>query len=209
MIDEFETVTNNGTLKNRITLTQTMLLEILRNVEIYSNNRNISVRVYHDSLRGYSEIFKEVEEVFFKEEPPIVYNNNDVIWLSRFPHIKSITVRNSIEEPCIQAADLMCGFTSKYFYLVSQMSHLKKIEKELLKSLVTVHDLYIKEKATVWNWYAPYNFERKFILSLNPKAKMQAKVYHMIIKRDFDMAIKNNRRWNLQQNDFFDFHKGK
>ncbi|WP_324655734.1 DUF3800 domain-containing protein [Bacillus cereus] len=191
MINEFQTVTSNGTLKNRITLTVTMLLEILRNVEIYSNNRNISVRVSHDSLRGYAGLFKEVEDIYFREESPFVYNNNGVKWLSNFPHIKSITVKDSVDEPCIQASDLMCGFASDYFHLISQMRDLEKTEKELLKSLIMERDFYIEENVILWNWYAPYDFKRKFIVSLNSEAKIQAEDYHMIIERDFEMAIKN------------------
>ncbi|PFZ06476.1 hypothetical protein COL60_21020 [Bacillus pseudomycoides] len=53
-------------------------------------------------------------------------------------------------------------------------------------------DFYIEENVILWNWYAPYDFKRKFIVSLNPEAKIQAEDYHMIIERDFEMAIKNN-----------------
>ncbi|MDZ3954837.1 DUF3800 domain-containing protein [Bacillus thuringiensis] len=192
MINEFQTVTTNGNLKNRITLTVTMLLEILRNIEIYSNNRNISVRVSHDSLRGYEGLFQEVADIYFREESPFIYKNNGVKWLSNFPHIKSIAVKNSVDEPCIQASDLICGFASNCFNLISQMNDLEKLEKGLLKSLVIERDFYVEENVILWNWYAPYDFKRKFISSMNPEVEIQVADYHMIIERDFEMAIKNN-----------------
>lgn len=192
MIDEFETVTQNGQVKNRISLTQTMLLEILRNVELFSNGRNISVKVSHDRLRGYAEVFKEIEDIFLQEEEPFIYKNEGIVWLSRFPHINSIIEQDSKAVPCIQVSDLLCGFISKSFQSISGMKNLNKIEKGLLFSLVNIREVFIKESVLVWNWYAPYNLERKFILSLNPKAKVALTDYNAIIQRDFPRAIASN-----------------
>lgn len=189
MIDEFEIVTDSGKMKNRITLTQTVLLEMIKNVEIISNNRGVKVNIIHDKLRGYSEVFKEIEANFFKEEQPYIYQNKDKIWLSRFPHVKTIIEDDSKNVPAIQGADMLCGFISKSFQTINSMGNLNKIEKGILKKLVVLRDEFINEMALIWNWYAPYNFERKFILSNNPKAKVYVSDYNNIIQSEFINAV--------------------
>ncbi|NNU96414.1 DUF3800 domain-containing protein [Anoxybacillus sp. EFIL] len=190
MIDEFETVTDTGRMKNRIALTQTMLLEMLRNIEILLNNRGATVKIIHDKLRGYSTIFNEIQAIFFRKEQPFVYKNEYKIWLSNFPHIDSIEEINSKSSPCIQASDMLCGFIAKAFQAMNSMKSLNKVEKEIIKKLVCIHDEFVKEKVKVWNWYAPYNFDRKFIMSINPNSKVYVTDYHKIIEDDFPNAIK-------------------
>lgn len=189
MIDEFETVTDTGKMKNRITLTQTMLLEMIKNIEIISNNRDFKVNIIHDKLRGYSEVFNEIEAIFFKEEQPYIYQNADKIWLSRFPHIQSIIEKDSKNVPVIQAADMLCGFISKSFQTMNSMKNLNKLEKDILRKLVILREEFFSESVFLWNWYTPYNFERKFILSNNPKAKVYVTDHNKIIQDDFVNAI--------------------
>jgi hypothetical protein len=191
MINEFETVTHNGTRKNRITLTGTMLLELFKNIQFLCFGRDLYVDVYHDELRGYDDFFKELENTFLKSKKPVLLGTLEKPWLSNYPNIKSLNMVNSkIDEINAQASDLLCGFISNTFKLIENGVALDGDSKEIIKTLVVLHDVFLQDDVLVWNWYASYQFEEKFFSALNPDAKINRDHYRTVIENEFCKALK-------------------
>lgn len=189
MIKEFETITDGGKMKNRITLTPSTLIEMLKNVEMISNTFKFKVNVVHDRLRGYSEVFDEIENIFFTEEDPFIYSNSDKIWLSNFPHIKSIIEQDSKNIPLIQASDLLCGFISKIFKKMNLMNELNDIEKDKMEQLILLGEVFNKMGLPLWDYKTSYSFEKKIIHSIDPEADDNFTDFNEVIKRDFNNAM--------------------
>lgn len=189
MINEFETMTDIGKKKNRITLTQTVLVEMLKNIEMLCKTIGLRVNVIHDNLRGYSEVFNEIETTFFRKKDSNTYRFNDKIWMDGFTNIESISERDSKNTPFLQAADLLCGFISKSFQTMNLMENLSDIEKEKLKLLILMRDEFLKIHIYIWNYTMPYDFDRKLIQSINPYAKVNIKEYNEVIRNEFGKAI--------------------
>jgi hypothetical protein len=190
MVDEFKSITHNGTKKNRITLTGTMLIELFKNIQFYAYSNHCSVKVYHDKLRGYDELFNELGRIFFKSGTPTLLGTQERPWLSNFPNIKSLDMFDSKKEINIQASDLLCGFISNIFKSIKMDVNLDNETMEILHTLIYIHDALIKDNVVVWNWYASYQFEEKFFLALNPKANVVHNRYHAVIDNDFSKAVK-------------------
>lgn len=190
MINEFESITHNGTKKSYLTLTGTMLIELLKNAELLSSARGIPVRVYHDSLRGYDTVFQELKSIFLKDDMPVIAGTKERFFLTRFPHIKSIDMVDSKNELIVQAADLLCGFISKSTELMQTGNTLDALTKEIYFSLIKLHDIFIEQDIQIWNWYASYEFEVRFFNALNPSSRFAGNDLHSIINNDFIKAVK-------------------
>lgn len=190
MVDEFETVTDNGTKKNRIALTGTILLELLKNIQLFTYMTNCSVDIYHDQLRGYDNYFEHLGKLFLKKDTPTLIETAGRSWLSNFPNIKSIKMVNSKEQIIIQASDLLCGFISNTFRAIDLKENLNNETTQIIETLIAIHDKFIEKKTIVWNWYASYQFEEKFYLAMNPEYKVNENRYHSIIINDFKKAVK-------------------
>lgn len=190
MIDEFKSVTHNGTRKNRITLTGTMLIELFNNIQFYSYSTNCCVNIYHDKLRGYDKLFKDLGNIFFKSKTPFLFGTKERPWLSNFSNIKSLNMFDSKKEINIQASDLLCGFISNTFRSIIMGVNLDNETSQILDTLICMHDAFIKNNVLVWNWYASYQFEEKFVLALNPEAEIDNNRYHVVIDNDFSKAVR-------------------
>lgn len=110
--------------------------------------------------------------------------------MTSFPHIKSINMVDSKNELIIQAADLLCGFIAKSFHSINNTRQLDEYSIEVFSYLVSLYDEFIEDHVKIWNWYASYDFENNFFLTLNPNANIEKIKYHTIIQRDFNKALK-------------------
>lgn len=189
MIKEFEYITDGGKKKTRIALTQTALRELLQNVELISQVKEQKVNVLHDKLRGYADVFKETEVIFLNQNDPCYYKNKNMIWISNFRNITSISEIDSKDSPSIQASDILCGFISKVYMKMNFMGNLGKSEKQTLKKLIFLRESYLKNDVVLWNNVTPYTFERKFILSNNPNYKGGLVNFNKIIQNEFIYAL--------------------
>lgn len=188
MVDEFKCVTYEGTRKNRITLTGTILIELLKNVQLFSSIIDCNVTVYHDKLRGYDKYFKKLGDIFFKEGTPILSGTTERISLSNFPDIKALEMFDSKEQINIQAADLLCGFISNTFKSIMRGITLDSETMQILYKLMCMQDQLIDYNVMVCNLYASYQFEKEFFLEF--KNDYKCNDYNKIIKGDFYKAIR-------------------
>ncbi len=190
MIDEFESITNNGTTKCRMTLTGTMLIELFKNIQFFAFKSGMQVNVYHDKLRGYDQEFSDLCEIFLKSGTPILLDNEYRPWLSNFPSIESFTTLDSKNEIIIQAADLLCGYISN---IAKQIDNNISLDKDIINpfhTLVLLRDMFYErcKPCLVWNWYASYQFEYSFFNALGAKG-IEPVDYNVLIKRDFLKAL--------------------
>ncbi|MUG46734.1 DUF3800 domain-containing protein [Paenibacillus woosongensis] len=190
MIDEFQVVTRQGTKMSFITLTGTMLVELLKNVELTFTNSNITVKVMHDRLRGYDEVFSELSTIFLTSKTPTVLGTDGRYFVSDFPHIKMIDMIDSKSEILIQASDLLCGFISKTFQTTQRNEYLDDHSREILTDLIYMHDEYVEDRVKLWNMYASYAFEERFILAMN-NSNTKKTDYHSIIEKEFRKTLRN------------------
>ncbi len=190
MVDEFETVTRLGTRKSYITLTSTMLIELLKNIEFFCNDLHLNVDVYHDNLRGYDELFQMLRDTFLKDSAPVILGTKERPFLTNFPHIKSLNMVESKNELIVQASDLLCGFISKSFQTINTGEFLDENSQEIFHYLVGMYDELIEDNVKLWNWYASYEFEKNFFSALNPNKEFSETDYHNIVNRDFHKALK-------------------
>gem|GEM_PF-1105946 len=192
MISEFKTVSKGGRKKSFITLTTSGLVDLLRNIEIYSASENINVDVVHDELWGYMDSFNELESIFLRDQEPRVMSIGNVTFLSNYPHIKSLKMINSKNDLMVQVADILCGFISNTFQQLEERKPLNSYTRQVLASITK--ELNFKDK-NLWtfNYYAPYDeIEQKIISSIMPKNKFIKTDLIEVIKQEFPRAIKGN-----------------
>jgi len=194
MIDEFQVVSRQGTKMSFITLTGTMLIELLKNVELTCTNLNITVKVVHDRLRGYDEVFNELSTFFLTSETPTVLDTDGRYFVSGFPHIKTIDMIDSKSEILIQASDLLCGFISKTFQTIQRNENLDVHSREILMDLIYLHDVFVEDRVKLWNMYASYAFEERFIHAMN-NSNTKKTDHHSIISKEFRKALRNSEQF--------------
>lgn len=170
MIDVFVYLTNNGSTKKWITLTQSTFIDIIKNIELLCGLNNIKVDIIHDNLRGYDEVLMEVKRNFFKDKIPEIMEIDNRIWLSHFPHIKSFSMEDSKNEILIQASDLLCGFISKIFKTIKDNGKLSDECKEIIYVLIHLRDFFAETKVLIWNYYSDYEFLPNLVNALGNNA---------------------------------------
>lgn len=190
MINEFEVLTYNGTKKSHITLTGTMLIQLLTNIEFFSNMTDSSVSVYHDNLRNYDDVFNEVRSLFLHKAMPSILGTEERPFLTNFPHIDSLTMLDSKEEILIQAADLLCGFVSRSFQAITSKTELDENTITVFQLLIYIHDTFNEAGIKIWNWYAGYQFETNFLSAIYQGSKPTCVDHQKIIDTEFPYAIK-------------------
>jgi hypothetical protein len=190
MINEFEVLTYNGTKKSHITLTGTMLVELLKNIEFFSTLSDSTVSVYHDNLRNYDDVFNELKSLFLHKATPSLLGTENKPFLTNFPHIDSLTMLNSKDEILIQAADLLCGFVSRTFQAITSKTELDENAIVVFQFLVYLHDQFNEAGIKIWNWYAGYQFETNFLSAIFPNSEPKCVDYQKIIDTEFPFAIK-------------------
>lgn len=188
MIDEFQVISHDGTQKNYLALPQPMLTELLKNVEIFSASIEARVSIVHDNLRGYDNVFNELVELFFNKRAPNIIGTNARTFMTSFSHLDSLIQEDSKTNILIQAADLLCGFISRSVKQFNSNQRLNENAKSIFEKLMILHDALIAENISMWQWFAPYSFDKKVFFSMGVDSNEINP--HQIIKSDYHKAIK-------------------
>lgn len=200
LVDIVDEIFSKKGERNRKTLAPTILVDILRRIELLSNKLGSQqVNVILDRLRGYSNIFDEIEDMFCNKSQPYVYRNEENrIWLSNFPSIRSIEGKDSKSVPCIQAADLLCGFMFKVIPKTITLKPLNKMEKSILKEIDSIESKVLKDTC-IWDYFTTYSTERKLITNIKGKLMKDIIDFDEIIREEFVKAIEPCRRGDFYQ----------
>ncbi|MBY6915744.1 MULTISPECIES: DUF3800 domain-containing protein [Clostridium] len=191
MIDEFESVTKGKNGKNNITLTGTTLVKLLNSAESICRIFNGQAVIVHDKLRGYNDVFLEIEKIFLKKDNPVSFGTEKKHIFSNFPHVDSITTVDSKSEILVQAADLLCGFVSKVFKSFLIEEELSEKALEILYHLIKLYYKFIEMDIMIWDYHCTYEFEPKLCNAINSQKIHNQFDYHKLVDEDFINAIKS------------------
>lgn len=178
MIGEFEFISKNGSEKKWLTLTQPILFDKLYNIEKLATVCNLQVKPYVDELRGYQEVFDELNKMS--------YTKGKISFLEHFSSIEQCTSQNEL---LIQAADLLCGFVNKSLIKIGEFS--KDIQvNEIWRNLVSIRDCFIEKNIVVWDYYAHTDFIKKIGLLVGINDVKYKDECNKIILNNFLNAMK-------------------
>lgn len=112
LVSEFETLSNNGENKTKLTLTMPSIHDYLGNVNYYGDFViSDDINVIHDNLRGYDDNFSELKEIFFNND-----GNNfkveDKTYMLSLNRLTSLEMKDSKDELILQMADILVGFVT-------------------------------------------------------------------------------------------------
>lgn len=184
MIDEFESYSEFGKLKNKMTLTIPTLSMLLQIVELFASIDDDIVHVYHDEIRGYNNQIELLKKIFFKVKTPRIFLGENNFILSNYPHINDIKFIKSEDEIFIQMSDLLCGFVYRVFQKVNKKVRLNDIEINLLKGFFVLHDTL-----HTWDYCAPNSFIQHFMEVILNK-DLDDYDYNSNISTEFPKVIK-------------------
>lgn len=129
MIDEFETVSDNGEFKTSLALTAPFARDIFQNVNFVGKNAEIAI--VHDELRGYFQTFKDMAKLTFSNGEDLkMIPIGDRVLINNYENVKTFEFAKSEDEYMIQLADLLMGFT-KYTLSIMDGDTLTVDELEL------------------------------------------------------------------------------
>lgn len=177
MIEEFESISRNGTEKRWLTLVEPILIDRLYNVGLYSEIIGEKVKLYVDELWGYQNVFEELSEILNKER--IIKN------------VKFVKQCKSDENLLIQAADLLCGFISSTLVKKEVLMKNKAVNK-VWQNFLVLGSIFNKCEIKIWDYYAHSDFIYEILLLSGYAERGQKADCNKIIERYFSLALHEN-----------------
>ncbi|MGX4685849.1 DUF3800 domain-containing protein [Vagococcus sp. JNUCC 83] len=187
LVDEFESVSNFGKDKTKLTLTEPYLHTLFSKLNLFANNiLDSKISIIHDELRGYKQIFIEFEQ-FFGGVPNSIKMINGNPMLGNYFMLDSLEMQTSLDELLLQMSDLLIGFVNHSLKKWRMREDININQKNFWNKLIELHKLYFDEKnnpVEIWSFIMSNEMEVNFLNSLD--------IYKRITSKEEDIEIINN-----------------
>lgn len=175
MIEEFETMSKNGTEKKWLALIAPILFDRIINIDKYCKIINENTVIYVDELSGFDSVFNDMNDMFTRKG--IVST------------ISKVEQCNSKIKKLIQAADLLSGYINKCFINIEQYKNELESNK-LWKDFIVIRDIFCEKDIVIWDYYSDSEFLDKIGKLAGYNRSQITNDKEKIIKRYFKLAIK-------------------
>lgn len=194
LVDEFESVSNSGEDKTKLTLTEPYLHTLFSKLNLFANNMlDSKVSIIHDELRGYEHSFIEFEN-FFGAVPNNIKMINGNPMLGNYYMLESLEMKTSVDELLLQMSDLLMGFVYYSLKKWRMREDINVNQKAFWNKLIEMHDFYFDEKKNpveIWSFVMSNEMETNFLNSLSIYKSVISKEENAeIINRDYYMFLR-------------------